>query len=131
MMCGMLNFLLDLRLVTISAASVALFLAKAGLPLWPGWWVARKILKGGADRLPTVLSGGAVSAAVATFAISVGIARQGMADPAPDAGIWPAGVLLAMLAGLFVLWPAYSLCLHVGMRRRVAPPIGKQESPGP
>lgn len=130
MMFGMKDYLLDLRLVTVSAASVALFLAKAGLPLWPGWWVARKILKRGADRLPTVLSGGAVSAALATCAISVGIAQRGMSDPAPDAGIWPAGVLAAILGGLFVLWPTYALCLHVAMRRRAAAPIAKRESTG-
>ncbi|TBR16725.1 hypothetical protein EPO15_18560 [bacterium] len=120
------DYLLDLRLVSVNAAALSILLAKAALPVWPGWWVSRKIYKGGANRLPTVLAGGAVSAGLATLVISFGQAVAGMNDPAPDAGIWPLGVLITLGLGLFFFWPAYALAVHLVLRRRppALPPSG-------
>lgn len=113
------NYLLDLRLVSVTATRAAVFIFVVVLPLWPGLWLARKVKKRGADRLPTVLVGGAFSAGLAAVALAIDWSLP-PDNPPPDAmaGLWLLAVIAAGLFGLVVLWPGYAVLLHLVLRRR-------------
>lgn len=123
------NYLLDLRLVSVTATRAAFFIFVVVLPLWPGLWLAKKVKKRGANRLPTVVVGGAFSAGLAAVALAI-YGSLPPDNPPPDAvgGLWALAVIVAGLFGLLVLWPGYSVLLHLALRRRPSE-LSKPDSP--
>lgn len=121
-------YLADLRSVVGVTAAAAYTLGSFLLPLGPGWWAARKLQARGTRRLTTVAGGGAV-AAFLWAAVSGTLSAGRIADqPAPDMNaLWPLVLVTAAAAGVVVFWPAYTLLLHLLLRRSPPQEAGRAE----